>query len=366
MITSETFIKKITNTKRSKLAYFVLILSIFIHIIWITRAELPSANFLGFDFKEKFLNYFDNYGPFGLFLIKAINSVYMIAILSVFELTSSPSISINSIKNLSIFRTFASKGAKYADIYYWFFPQILKRDRFKFLVVTLTLGFSRIHENFGSTLNSLYDKLFPFSSIPIIVIFLFSLLLADFAEYFWHWFVHKYFWELHEHHHSATEMTIFSGGRDNMWTILITTIPLLPLTVLSTIVINKSLEQGSWLIFTIFCGIQLLSKLFSDVAHSSIKLIFPKPFSYIFMSPSLHWIHHSNNPKHFNKNLGKIFTFPDRIFGTYLDESHLKDINGFGVGYSDYNEYGVLYCYYILPIKKLIKKYRNLFFKKSY
>jgi len=366
MVTSETFIKKIKNTKRSKLAYFALFAAILIHIFWITRSELPSANIIGFDFKGNFFDYLDNLGPTGLIFLKSINFVYMIVILSIFELTSSPSISIDAIKNLSIFRTFATKGAKYADIFYWFFALILNRDRFKFLLVTLTLGFSRIHENFGESLNSLYDKLFPFSSIPIIVIFFFSILLADFAEYFWHWFVHKYFWELHEHHHSATEMTIFSGARDNIWTNLITQIPLLPLTVLSTIIINKSLGQGSWMIFTIYCGIQLLSKLFSDVAHSSIKLIFPKPFSYIFMSPSLHWIHHSSNPSHFNKNLGKIFTFPDRIFGTYLDESNIKDIDGFGVGQSEYNEHGILYCYYVLPIQKLVKKYKKLFFQNSH
>ena len=46
------------------------------------------------------------------------------------------------------------------------------------------------------------------------------------------------------------------------------------------------------------------------------------------MSPSLHWIHHSINPEHHDKNLGFVFPFWDKIFGTYLDESHIKNISG--------------------------------------
>ena len=50
-----------------------------------------------------------------------------------------------------------------------------------------------------------------------------------------------------------------------------------------------------------------------------------------FLSPSLHLIHHSNNPKHFDKNFGFVFVFWDKLFGTYLDETNLKEIHGFGV-----------------------------------
>ena len=49
------------------------------------------------------------------------------------------------------------------------------------------------------------------------------------------------------------------------------------------------------------------------------------------MSPALHWIHHSINPNHYDKNLGMKFPFWDKLFGTYLDESHLKDIHAYGV-----------------------------------
>ena len=61
------------------------------------------------------------------------------------------------------------------------------------------------------------------------------------------------------------------------------------------------------------------------VGHSSLKVIFPKPFSYLYMSPSLHWLHHSDKPEHYDSNFGSKYPFWDQMFGSYLDESYLKD-----------------------------------------
>lgn len=78
------------------------------------------------------------------------------------------------------------------------------------------------------------------------------------------------------------------------------------------------------------------------------------------MSPSLHWIHHSNNPKYFNKNFGRVLSVWDRIFGTYLDESNLKDISSFGVDKSEYNKRHPLSALYSLPFKRLLQKIKYL------
>ena len=90
-----------------------------------------------------------------------------------------------------------------------------------------------------------------------------------------------------------------------------------------------------------------------------MQVYFPKPFSYVFLSPSLHWIHHSDNPKHFNKNLGTVFTFWDRVFGTYLDETNLKDVTGW-VKNNEWNKHNPLYCYYIMPLKRTYKKGKSI------
>ena len=103
------------------------------------------------------------------------------------------------------------------------------------------------------------------------------------------------------------------------------------------------------LIYILFLS---LSIIFNSIGHSSLLLIYPKPINYILMSPSLHWLHHSDNPKHFSCNLGNTFTFWDKLFGSYLDEENLRDIKGYGVKNTDYNKYHPIYASIFLPIIK--------------
>ena len=109
-----------------------------------------------------------------------------------------------------------------------------------------------------------------------------------------------------------------------------------------------------------------LDIIFGAFGHSTLKVIFPKPLSYIYMSPCLHWIHHSINPKHFGKNLSMKYVFWDKIMGTYLDESNLKDINmGLKIP-AQYNKYNPFYSYYILPWKKKFLKDLNTSYSIKY
>ena len=78
------------------------------------------------------------------------------------------------------------------------------------------------------------------------------------------------------------------------------------------------------------------------------------------MSPSLHLLHHSDNPEHFDCNYNMRYSIFDRFFGTYLDESNLKDLNSFGVKNSQYNKYNPVYASTILPLQKISKRIKNL------
>ena len=155
-------------------------------------------------------------------------------------------------------------------------------------------------------------------------------------------------------------MTILSVKRGSPLEGAITSIFSLPLILLAVTIINQSLEQGQWAIFVLWTIFGVVGECFGYIGHSSLKLTFPKPISFIFMSPSLHWIHHSNNPKHFNKNFGRVLSVWDRIFGTYLDESNLKDISSFGVDNSEYNKRHPLLALYFLPFKRLLQKIKYL------
>ena len=100
--------------------------------------------------------------------------------------------------------------------------------------------------------------------------------------------------------------------------------------------------------------------MFEVIGHSSTKIVYPKPLSYIFMSPALHWLHHSDNPNHHDCNFSMHFCFWDKIFGTYLGEENLKDITSFGVGETQYNKYNPFYSNLILPFIKLSYRIRKI------
>ena len=74
------------------------------------------------------------------------------------------------------------------------------------------------------------------------------------------------------------------------------------------------------------------------------------------MSPSLHWIHHSSNPKHFNSNFGDTICIWDRLFNTYLDETNLQNIKSYGFKNSEYNKHHPIYSLFVLPIIKMKKR----------
>ena len=76
------------------------------------------------------------------------------------------------------------------------------------------------------------------------------------------------------------------------------------------------------------------------------------------MRPSLHLLHQSINPSLYNYSMN--FAFWDRLFGSYLDESNIKDIMGFGVKGTQYNKKHPLYAFSILPVIKIIMRVKMI------
>ena len=154
-------------------------------------------------------------------------------------------------------------------------------------------------------------------------------------------------------------MTILSSARDVKLVDILLSPLILPFEVFTALFINEFLSQGLMLPIIIYLIDYMFDSAFLFLGHSSLKVIYPKPLSLIYMSPALHLIHHSNNPDHYDKNFGIKFTFWDKLFNTYLDETHVKNIYGYGVENTEYNKYHPLFVYCILPIKKMIKRFKT-------
>ena len=63
-------------------------------------------------------------------------------------------------------------------------------------------------------------------------------------------------------------------------------------------------------------------------------------------------MHHSTDPKHFDKNFGSGFSFWDRFFGTLYVPGKDEDFK-YGLIESDVRDYQSLFGLYILPLKKM-------------
>ena len=302
----------------------------------------------------------------GLLLILIIKSFFFflpyIAI-TIFELAKSQSPLNLRFKDTSIGRMEVSEGYKNADLWYTIFFMFI--GQFKFIAVILTLGLLSINNAIGTWFHELYKSWSPLpsSSLSASFIVLIAILISDLIDYFRHRIEHTvpFIWDLHELHHSPTQMTILSGDRgtevDKVFTLPFT----LPITTLTALLINEYIANGYVIPFILWMAYSFLTAFSAYLGHSSLKVVLPKPLSYILMSPSLHWLHHSSNPEHYNCNLGQIFPFWDQLFGTYKDETHLKDISSFGVPNTEYNKHHPLYSYSIIPILKLLRRFRILF-----
>jgi len=346
---------------------FLLISIPFIFIILIgngTEINTTFENFILVNFFQNTDNSFLKY-----ILSRTVNLSFFIflplIITTLFEAFRNFDTKNKSILDSSLGRISRSKGYKYADIWYWFFNFI--QTKFPILIAFLTFGTSAFNSNLSKNLrtffSSFYDQIFPTSDLYFLtIVTIIAILLREFLNYLRHRIIHEieFFWNLHEFHHSATEMTIFSQFRiAPAESIIIDTIQV-PFSVFLGLVINKSLENGSFIVLAIFMIHSFFESIYTYYGHSSLKIVYPRPFNLFLQSPACHWLHHSSNEKHFNCNFGGTYTIWDKLFGTFLDESHLKEITGFGVEHTDYNKHHPIYSYVILPILKLIRGFKKL------
>jgi sterol desaturase/sphingolipid hydroxylase (fatty acid hydroxylase superfamily) len=68
-----------------------------------------------------------------------------------------------------------------------------------------------------------------------------------------------------------------------------------------------------------------------NLHHAPIPVRFPRLLSAVLISPHIHHLHHSRAQGHHGKNFGVVFSFWDRVFGSYLDQDVGLDELEFGV-----------------------------------
>ena len=131
-------------------------------------------------------------------------------------------------------------------------------------------------------------------------------LISSFVGYWHHRLMHwRWFWQLHRFHHSATELNILTGFRENPGAAVVNV-----LLTLSPLFFLKVPDAG------LFASFVLVNQIISSLQHSELQWSYGWVGRWIIASPQMHQIYHSVDEEHRDRNFA-ICPLWDRMFGTW-------------------------------------------------
>jgi len=165
-----------------------------------------------------------------------------------------------------------------------------------------------ISASFYSLYVYIYDHFSIFSIPNTWYVWILLLLATDFVWYWYHRLGHEinFLWAAHIVHHQSEEFNLSAAARittlqavfrNVFWCVL----PLIGFH--PNMIITILLVHGAYSFFT---HTQLVGKL-GWLEH-------------VFITPSLHGVHHASDEKYLDKNYGDVFVFWDKMFGTFQKE----------------------------------------------
>jgi len=190
------------------------------------------------------------------------------------------------------------------------------------------------------------------SASAFILYTILSVLLIDLAVYVTHRLQHKIplLWHFHSVHHSAEVMTPLTLYRMHPIDLVFTGVTVAVFTGICYGGLFYATGEAPQQM-TVF-GLNIVVMLFYvfgyNLRHSHVWFAFPQWVSHILVSPAQHQIHHSSDPKHFDKNMGLIFAFWDWLFGTLYVPRHYEKLT-FGLSRDNPNPFNSIADIYLKP-----------------
>lgn len=168
-------------------------------------------------------------------------------------------------------------------------------------------------------------------SIATVVLFL----AYEYAYWLEHYLSHRIplLWEFHKVQHSAEVLTPITNFRVHpVDSVLFANISALVLGVASGVlafVLGDSLQPYTLLGVNVILFVFLYAIV--QLQHSQVWIPFTGLLGHVLSSPAHHQIHHSTDPRHFNKNLGSCLAIYDWMFGTLHMPRKKREKLTFGV-----------------------------------
>jgi sterol desaturase/sphingolipid hydroxylase (fatty acid hydroxylase superfamily) len=138
----------------------------------------------------------------------------------------------------------------------------------------------------------------PYAAVPLYFV------VTDLFGYWIHRLQHtRYLWPFHSVHHTPRQLTYLTFSRFHLVDQFVANVAVyVPLLLLGA-------PPRLWL------PVRLLQWFLQAIQHAELDWRLG-PFYGVLAGPVFHSVHHSTEPRHFNKNFGMAFSFWDFLFGT--------------------------------------------------
>ena len=220
-----------------------------------------------------------------------------------------------------------------ADIFYLFFNIFAASVVFGWAI----LSYQFVSNGMIAGLVALFGPVTPRSLPPYVTraaITVMLFLAYELGYWFNHWLSHKVplLWEFHKVHHSAEVLTPLTNFRVHpVYSWIFGNILAFSAAVANGIghyLFGDATYQYALTDTNII--LVLFIHTYVHLQHSHMWISFRGALGHVLVSPAHHQVHHSADPRHFNKNFGSCLALWDWIFGTLYIPSKEREPLVFG------------------------------------
>jgi sterol desaturase/sphingolipid hydroxylase (fatty acid hydroxylase superfamily) len=184
-------------------------------------------------------------------------------------------------------------------------------------------------------------------------------LVKDFAHYWVHRAFHsRWLWAFHKVHHSAPVLVPATASRIHFVERIVGTLSITACLGLyvGTFWYLSGGEISHYRLFGVTYVVFIFNSLAANLRHTHVWLSFGPVLEHALNSPAQHQIHHSDAPRHFNRNFGTNLSLWDWMFGTLYVTSARPEPLRFGTGERDHRRYLSVYSLIVTPFVDIAGK----------
>lgn len=216
------------------------------------------------------------------------------------------------------------------------------------IVINFVLAFILVKSSDWVVANNI--GLIQWVNMPLWLYALVGLMLLDLiGAYLVHYVEHrvKWMWRFHLIHHTDQNVDTTTANRHHPGESVFRFV----FTTLAVVIVGAPM----WLVFLY----QSLSVVLSQFNHSNIQMPerLDKALRWVIVTPNMHRVHHHYRLPYTDTNFGNIFSFWDRIFGTYAVAPNNKLKYGVDtfMAPEEANQVGTLLKIPFMPYRKTIE-----------